>query len=451
MPCSTKVNHPFRANPVKPSEPSLLVRLTRFARPVFVSVFATVFVRPAFAGFLLAGFVFCTGGCSGSPPSDPHEDAGDGSQNVQACEPPQQLQASAGSAVAALWPRFRPEQEVPQGSALDAWLKTAGVAGQAVGPNGDPALSLENLKAIVGALSRTPGFMAKVIQRWLHLGPPNDAQDLELSDALWSDMATELNRLAALEPDTRLDKAVSLWVTNQERALSPELARYYGLQARSEEWATYRLPDNRPGILGTGAFLTRAHRRGQRGASATVLFGLCDSFSHPPGPRPTESMSRAAFDAAMDGGGNAQCRSCHEISVTLFPAFERFSPSGRSRSVDADGGPLDTAFQADFTNLLKNDSTVSGRGLQDLARNITARDEALTQAGACLALALQAEMLGRPAPQRPNPSSCSLRNKPERARTLTIEDALAEGAYLYLCNQGRGGDSCELSGSSPGL
>jgi hypothetical protein len=231
-------------------------------------------------------------------------------------------------------------------------------------------------------------FVTTFAHQWLQLEgqappPPDDLTDPE---SLVADMRAET---LALVRRALTDPALTLrgLQTEDRAALTPALARWYGLDAGGEAVDVGAV--GRAGLLGQAAI----HQATSRGGRVLPVYRgvwirnamLCDPPTPPPPGVPMLSDTTAdAFDAHTR---DPACASCHReldplgAALTRYDAWGREVPSWSTPSTLPDGTELPTV--ADLSSWLADDPRYVACSVSRLATRLTSRtvapDDALVQ------------------------------------------------------------------------
>ena len=167
----------------------------------------------------------------------------------------------------------------------------------------------------------------------------------------------------------REDRRVSDIIAGDYSFLNERLAKFYGVPgvAGGHFREVNVAPQNRGGLLGMGAILTKTSRpqRTSPVLRGDYLYQVVLGFSSPPPPPNVPELKETTKpaslrEALMQHRADASCSVCHDRIDPLGFALESFDPIGRFRTADESGGPIDD------TGELKDGTKFQGlAGLRD--------------------------------------------------------------------------------------
>jgi mono/diheme cytochrome c family protein len=189
----------------------------------------------------------------------------------------------------------------------------------------------------------------------------------EFTPELRADMQREITEF--FRHLVRDDRNVADVITGDYSFLNERLAKFYGVPGvTGGEFREVKVaPQNRGGVLGMGAILTKTSRPNRTSPvlRGDYLYQVVLGFSSPPPPPNVPELKETSKPASLREAlrqhrEDQSCSVCHDRIDPLGFALESFDPIGRFRTADEDGGKIDD------TGELKDGTKFQGlAGLRD--------------------------------------------------------------------------------------
>ena len=162
------------------------------------------------------------------------------------------------------------------------------------------------------------------------------AFDRDLGEAMVAEVAT---RSAQIALDDR--GGLRALLTSTDTVVTPELAQLYGVDGPTSGWAPATVPPDRPGMLGTPAWLTATAHSDQTSPVRRGLFVreriLCQDLGAPPadaGGVPDVDPEASTRDRFAQHSDDPACSGCHQYIDPVGFGFEHLDSLGQWRDMD---------------------------------------------------------------------------------------------------------------------